>query len=256
MNDKKHYSEELQDLLSGHLRHDQRAAVENHLLTCDQCRKELDALRWTQEQLAKLPAIEVPPELQESVLHVLDQQKQQFRNWKKYAGYAAAFVLVVLGLLYFLRPDLASTVVKDFGDYRSGKLPLELHTQDEKQMEAFFATHGIDFTTRVFDLAMMKYDLHGGRVHELAGRKSALFVYKGEGNQFLVCQMFPGIASDLPKGAILREHNGIEFYVYERNGLTTVFWQEGEVLCVLVSDIPSEQVIQLAFAKAMIAPAI
>jgi len=31
-----------------------------------------------------------------------------------------------------------------------------------------------------------------------------------------------------------------------------VFWQEGEVVCALVSDLVREEVIQLAFAKAMI----
>ena len=34
-------------------------------------------------------------------------------------------------------------------------------------------------------------------------------------------------------------------------GLTAVFWQEGAVVCVLVSDIETEEVVQLAFAKAM-----
>ena len=36
-------------------------------------------------------------------------------------------------------------------------------------------------------------------------------------------------------------------------GLTTVFWQEGAVVCVLVSDTDAETVIQLAFDKAMAA---
>jgi hypothetical protein len=30
-----------------------------------------------------------------------------------------------------------------------------------------------------------------------------------------------------------------------------VFWQEGDVICVLTSDLGSEEVIQLAFAKAI-----
>ncbi len=35
------------------------------------------------------------------------------------------------------------------------------------------------------------------------------------------------------------------------NGLTVVFWQEGAVTCVLTSDISPEEVVQLAFAKAV-----
>jgi anti-sigma factor RsiW len=254
MAEKTHYSEELQDLLTGRLDEDQRLTVEQHLQTCDQCRKELEALRWTRRLLSKIPDTEAPSGLREKIVHSLDKEDRKSGKWKKYLPYAAALVLVLLAALYFLRPDVASSVAKDFRDFRSGKLSLQIYTTEENEMETFFRTHGINFPTRVFDLAMMKYDLFGGRVHQLNRRKSAFFVYKSEANQFLVCQMYPGIASDLPKGATLREHNGIKFYIYERQGLTTVFWQEGEVLCVLVSDISSQQVIELAFAKAMLAP--
>jgi hypothetical protein len=161
-------------------------------------------------------------------------------------------MIVALGLFYFLHNDVASSVANDFRDFQSGKLQLQVHTKDEKEMEGYFKTHGIPFPTRVFDLAMMKYDLIGGRVHQLLRHRSALFVYGSEEGQILICQMYPGISSDLPKDAAIREHNGIKFYIYERRGLTTVFWQEGDVLCVLVSDIPSQQVVDLAIAKAML----
>lgn len=48
-----------------------------------------------------------------------------------------------------------------------------------------------------------------------------------------------------------REHDGIPFQIYEAGELTLVFWQEGEVVCVLVGDGPPEAVIALALAKAM-----
>ena len=57
--------------------------------------------------------------------------------------------------------------------------------------------------------------------------------------------------SELPPTDDVRQHNGITFYVHRSAGSTIVFWQEGEVVCVLVSDVPAEDVVQLAFAKAM-----
>ena len=54
----------------------------------------------------------------------------------------------------------------------------------------------------------------------------------------------------------LAQHSGVGVETvrfYEREGLTTVFWQEGPVVCVLVSDTDAETVIQLAFDKAMAA---
>ena len=64
--------------------------------------------------------------------------------------------------------------------------------------------------------------------------------------------MYPGAVSELPAGATQRENNGIKFQVYQKNGVTMVFWQEGKIVCALSSDIAPEDVVQLAFAKAML----
>ena len=167
-----------------------------------------------------------------------------------------AAVALVLGYFIFRAPlqglpELPSEVARDYRNYQTERLPLLLKTEDVNEMEKFFSESELPFQTRVFDLAMMGYRLTGGRVHELLNRKSALFVYRQEGNQVLVCQMYPGLVTELPEGASLRESKGIQFYIYRMNGLTVVFWQEGAVTCVLTSDIDSEEVIQLAFAKAV-----
>jgi hypothetical protein len=102
----------------------------------------------------------------------------------------------------------------------------------------------------VFDLGMMQYQLVGGGVHRLGNRASALFAYRGPGGD-LVCQMYQGRLSALPRPDDVRTQNGIRFQVYRRGARTLVFWQEGEVVCVLASDADAEEVIQLAYAKAV-----
>ncbi|MGH9956186.1 MAG: hypothetical protein ACREBC_03525 [Pyrinomonadaceae bacterium] len=149
------------------------------------------------------------------------------------------------------KPALPSQVARDYRNYKSEKLRLMLETEDVREMEEFFSEAGIPFRTRVFDLEMMGYRLVGGRVHQLINSQSALFVYRGKGNRIVVCQMYTGQATKLPSGAVRRANKGIQFYIYRMNGLTVAFWQEGTVTCVLTSDIDSEEVIQLAFAKAM-----
>ena len=151
----------------------------------------------------------------------------------------------------FLRPDMPSEVARDYKNYKTDKLPLMLKTEDVKEMEKFFSEEGIPFKTRVFDLGMMNYRLLGGRAHKLITRKSAFFVYRGKGDDILVCQMYPGRVTELPAGAVLRENKGIQFYVYRVKDLTIAFWQEGAVICVLTSDMNPEQLVQLAFAKAV-----
>ncbi|HZE70918.1 MAG TPA: hypothetical protein VE135_15530 [Pyrinomonadaceae bacterium] len=149
------------------------------------------------------------------------------------------------------RPDLPSEVARDYLNYKAGKVPLMLKTENVREMEKFFSEEGFPYQTRVFDLGMMSYRLLGGRVHKLTTHKSAFFVYRGKGDAILVCQMYPGKVTELHAGAVLRENKGIQFYIYRVKGLTLAFWQEGPITCVLTSDIDPEQVVQLAFAKAV-----
>jgi anti-sigma factor RsiW len=63
--------------------------------------------------------------------------------------------------------------------------------------------------------------------------------------------MLPGTLEELPPPDQVHEERGFTFQVYERPGATAVFWLEGEVLCVLVSDMPAPELLALAREKAM-----
>lgn len=268
----RHFKNEIQELLDNRLQAEMRLEVEQHLESCAECRQEMDALRWTKQFSRQHFAAEFEPaKLQASILAALDLEDResevgQVPRWmwwrQRRAILAYGFVLVVgvaLTLSYFILreptqkpPELQFKVAQDYRNYKAEKLPLMLQTPEVGKLEKFFADKGIAFQTRVFDLAMMNYSLVGGRVHKLVNRQSALFVYRGKEGQTLVCQMYPGKVTELlPIGAILRENKGIQFYIYSVDGVTVAFWQEGDVTCVLASDIATEEVIQLAFAKAM-----
>ncbi|GEM_PF-2097778 len=272
----RHFKEEMQELLDNRLNREARLEVERHLESCEECRREFEALRWTKQFSRRHFAPEAgPAKLEENILKALALEDRDSSAkpiiWRRQrrAILAYGFVLVagaVLALSYFMlrtahrkAPEapaepasLLSAVAQDYRNYKVEKLPLALQTGDVRELERFFSEGGVAFNPRVFDLAMMNYHLVGGRVHQLINRQSALFVYRGKDNQILLCQMYPGQASELPPpGAILRENKGIRFYIYQVNGLTLAFWQEGSVTCVLTSDIPTEEVVQLAFAKGM-----
>jgi hypothetical protein len=68
----------------------------------------------------------------------------------------------------------------------------------------------------------------------------------------LVCQMYVGQVTDLPPADDVRTARGFTFYVYHVSGETQVFWQGGNIVCVLASNLPSEDVIGLAIEKAML----
>jgi anti-sigma factor (TIGR02949 family) len=261
----RHFKDELQDWLDGRLDAETCSQVERHVETCAECRREYEAMWWTKRFAAKeFAAPEAPVELRGKILQSLraedsrsDAETEAPAFWRRQlrpvlAMAAGVIVAAILALNYFLKhPQLPEVVARDFRAYQAQQLALELSTGDVKAMEVFFAGHGVPFKTRVFDLGMMNYQLVGGSVRREGGAPRAVFVYRGPGNRKLVCEMFEGRVETLPKGAILRQNKGISFYVYETGGMTAVFWREGTVICALVSDITPEEVVQLAFAKAM-----
>src|SRR6059036_1258598 len=256
-----HLGATLQDFLDGRLDDTRQVEVRAHLYGCPQCRGELEALRWVRDvALKQLPGEEVPPGLADRVTAALDAADGRtrpaanwtIRQWWQWATAGALLAAAVLALLLVARPraDLVDAVTRDFAAYSSGTLALDLRSSDGTAVESLYARGGIDFRTRVFDLGMMQYRLVGGRIHRLRGRPSALFAYRGPEGRDLVCQMYEGRLAELPRSDDVREHDGITFQVYHAGRLTLVFWQEGAVVCVLVSDTDSEAVIQLAYAKA------
>ncbi len=225
--------EEIQDFADGRLTPARREDLEAHLATCPQCGRELEKLRWVKEGTARLPMHEPPPDLPARVAQALDSEDRRgshARPLRRYllpaAGVMAAAAAVVI-LVSRAPRDLPSAVGRDFAAYGRAALSLDTASGDGPALERYFARRGLAFPTRVFDLKMMGYGLVGARVHQLDGRPSALFAYRGV------------------------DHNGIEFRIFNEHGLTLVFWMEGSVVCVLVSDVPGEDVVQLAYAKAV-----
>ena len=266
MSDPRHFKAELQALLDNRLDAATRAEVERHLAACPECSHELEALRWTKQLSGRFGSeTKAPAELRAKILRDIHSLARPAATPAKVSAwpwifkpssrpyFATAALVIALGT-WLLRPGalaLPGLVAQDFRALQTQRLALEFSTGDVKKMEGYFAERGLKFNTRVFDLGMMNYRLEGGRIAPSQRQPRAQFVYRGPANQSLLCQMFVGRVADLPAGATVRENKGIQFHVYETNGLTAVFWQEGAVVCALVSDIPKEEVIQLAFAKAM-----
>jgi len=262
MNDDHRFGEELQDLLDGRLADPARAEIAAHVARCPRCREELAVLERARAAARGLPPLAQPADLAVQIARALDAEDRASapgrtrrrlpHRWPFVAaGLIAAAVLVALLLLPSATVDLPAAVARDFAGYRDARLALELRTGDPTALERFFAERGIAFPTRVFDLAMMQYRLAGGRVHRVAGRPSALFAYTGPDAAPLICEMYGGTLAQLPRAAQQRVRDGITFRIYRVGGMTLVFWQEGAVVCVLASQRNTDEVVQLAYAKAV-----
>lgn len=252
-----HFDLELQDLLDGRLGDADAARVEAHVRECARCREELDVLRRGRE-LARtgLPGAELPQGLLESVVARLDAaapshsrfNKQRRRLLTYTVGAAAAGLATAIYVRR--RRDIPADAVESYVAYRRGQKSMEVTSGDPIALEQFFNAR-LPFRTRVFDLAMMRYVLVGGRIDRLGGHSTAMYAYAGPDDRHLLCQMYLGTLSELPQPDERRTQNGISFQIYTRGPHTAVFWSEAAVTCVVVSDMPAADTVALAFAKAM-----
>ncbi len=248
--------EALHELVDGRLSGPQRETVERHLASCPSCRRELAALRAVKAELAAAGGSEpAPAPVARRIRAMLDEEdraaaRRRSPGWR---WAAAAAVVAALGSAawWLARPSttrLPERVAGEFHRLAAGELALELATADPAELERFLLERGAP-AARVFDFGMMGYGLAGGGRHELGREPAALFAYRGEAGDLILCLMYAGV---VPSGAAeVRSHGGIEFHVFRRSGTTQVFWQEGSIACVLTSDIDSEALLELAFAKAV-----
>ena len=168
------------------------------------------------------------------------------------AGAAAAAVLLwTLVAPRIAGPSLPVQIAATYRAYTAGTIALAVRTSDVAEVEAFFRRSDLGFETRVFDLNMMGYRVEGGSLSVIDGRRSALFAYRGPGGETLLCQMYQADTAGLPAPTRRVTRNAIEFLVYTTGSLTVVFWQEGELVCVLVGEGDSQAILELAAAKAV-----
>lgn len=248
-------ADELQDAAGRRLPAERAEVVGRHLETCPPCRQVVHLLRWTLSQVGRVAAGPAAPEsLLPSIVRALDAEDAARRRHRRasWLAPAAAVLLFAVGWWFFgsVPEDATRSIVADHRALASGELALGLRSSDFGEVERFLSSQGLEFETRVFDLGMMGRGLTGARIHRIGGRRGAFITYRSGDGSLLLCAMYQGRPSDLPPAPVHRVRGVTEFLVYEVDGLTLVFWAEGEVLCALAGPGPSEAIVQLAFAKA------
>ncbi len=258
------------EYVDGRCRPLERENIETHLAACTSCRDGVAALRSLRSILAAERERTAAPDLdfEARLRNALDASDASLRPARgspaaprprrlirMALAVAAAAAIAVFWLTRGIdlpAQDLATAALADADSARAGRHEVGLATADAAALTRFHRENGIAFRSRVLDLAMMGWTLEGGGVDDLAGRPSAFALYRDAAGRWLVCRMFEGEFAALPSPQSRFEAGGFTFHVYRNATTTAVFWREGDVLCVLSSDLPEEQVRALAVAKAML----
>lgn len=261
MSEPMHPGEQLADLVDGRLSAAEAADVRAHLEHCADCRAVHDELRAARAAARALQGdVPMPADLLASVSRALDREDESERRAEparvpstlRILLQVAATIAITLLFRAFVTPprDLPRELASIQSQLGTQYLPLEIASSDVQSIERYFADAGPP-RVRVIDLSMMGIVNEGGVRYLNNSHPYALMAYRLPSGARLVCQMYEGLLADLPPPAETREQNGFRFQLYRRGTLTLVFWQEGELVCVLGAELPGDEVMALAVAKAM-----
>src|SRR5262249_7288324 len=158
--------------------------VQAHLDTCNQCRAEFEQLQYAREAARRLAAVRAPADLAAAIGARVDRVRSEWQHTQRWSrrrvlawGSAAAAAALVVAYVS-VREDAPTSAVRIFGSMRAGATTLDLTTAQPVELERFFNSR-LPFNSKVYDLGMMNYQLHGGRVVRIAARATALSVYSG-----------------------------------------------------------------------------
>jgi anti-sigma factor RsiW len=249
-------AEVLSALLDDALSSSERAEAEAHLAACPGCAADLAQARAALDRVRDFAARDALPDaaFDARVRAALDREDARARtpaSGRPRALRVGAALAALAACVWLLLPRsealpdaLASRVI--------ALAARDANAGDARTVEARLDAAGLGFPTRVLDLGMMGWRVTGGGPAHIESLHVAEVVYRDEARRALLCVMLAARASELPDRTERFRANGIDFFVFERGGVTLVAWQEGEVLCLLAGALPTSEVRSLAVAKAML----
>ena len=245
-----------------------RSALEAHLNECSGCRlafaEELALKRKIRLAGERMHA---PALLRNRILsdrRIFPEKRRSARQWLKtlWPGspvYQTALALTVLLLLivptYYLTTRMSQTVAlavfETYETFARDELPVE-RTQNSDEIVGRL-TRAVDgrFHPMGYDLSAMNLRPVAGMVREAQGRKILVAIYQGEGGS-LLCYTLLGSEADAPPNAakFFDPDMKMNFYAFSRAGINAVLHREGDVICILASEMPMDDLLALVKAKA------
>jgi len=242
-------------------------SIQAHLADCPNCRwiySEEQALKSHVRELAM--NIRAPAVLKERILR---EQRRSLRNawlselWRELpriprmvaqtALIAALIVLPVLSARYWLTSPyipIAEGVFQSYTQIAQGMIrPITIKNITELKEQLTRSVDG-KFAPMAYDLSMMGLRPVGGLLQDIANRQVLVTVYEGKGS-ILICYTFLGSEDDAPATADISfdAEKRMNFYQFSYGQTNAVMRRAGQVMCILVSQMPMSELLALARAK-------
>lgn len=263
--------EEAQDLITGLVDHQlaaaEQAAVQAHLRECSNCKSVAEQERAIKEALhRRAERMRAPAELRNSILadeRIFPKQRRSRRWWEYFwpmthigrAAFVGALLLAVaLPALLLRRPStesVAAAALASYDDLARSDLSTVRAEKPEEIVARLVRDVGGHFHPMGYDLSARRLRPATGFIREIHGRKILIVVYRGEGG-LLFCYTFVGSEADAPSNAatFFDTTKKLNLYAFSRGRVNAVLHREGELICILASEMPTDELLELARSKA------
>jgi len=236
--------QDYKEMISAHvdmaLSSEERLAVQSHLDGCPKCTQ---MFHWeTQMRSAlkrKLSPIAARPALRARVMDQLEgTRKEGLFGWPYMAhGLAAAFALLLIVAVPYL--------------FWPGKVQEEILTDAvvlyQKVTQGIVdAPQAASPAARLLDLSPWGYRLLSRHTQQVKGQEGRVFVYQGQGKEYLLAQEFAGRDFSPPPGARAIRASSRDFVFYSQAGVNLIAWKQKDLLCIIASTLPKEKLLGLA----------
>jgi len=245
----------------------ERSSLEAHMDECSGCRLAFEdelALKRNIRQTGE--RMHAPALLRSRILtdrRIFPENRGLARRWLEnlwprspvyQAGLALAFLVLLILPTYYLSNRISQPVAlaafETYDSFRQGKLPFDRTSNSDDIVRRL--TQAVDgrFHPMGYDLSAMNMRPVAGVVREISGRKILVVIYQGEGGS-LLCYTFLGSEADAPPNAasFFDPDTKMNFHAFSRAGINAVLHREGDVICILASEMPIDELLALAREK-------
>ncbi|MCH7973527.1 MAG: hypothetical protein IIA48_02190 [Bacteroidetes bacterium] len=143
-----------------------------------------------------------------------------------------------------LSQNMFIQAVDNFQNIISGKMPIQMYSNNPKELQEFFKTNGVTYPTKI--ALLENSDLVGGFVSKYNGVIFAHHIYKDKNGNFLyMFQVDQKYFKENPKIFITNDlyqylQNGNQYRLYLGN-LLTIMTKVRNNICALISNLPEEK---------------
>jgi mycothiol system anti-sigma-R factor len=238
----------LSGLVDGELESSKELLVQNHLKSCQDCRREYNLLKTTKDLIKQnIPSEKAPAYLRNKVVRRVETEKvkdarqwQWLRSWflsPQMLAPALVVLIIVASLIsysiYFRSPagQLISQLVTAHGDYENKRMSLKMASSNPQQLAAWFKNK-VDFSVEVPRLDQINFSLLGGEVFSLAeGSGVHILYHSSQGHKI---SLFILKDQEIQLSFKTIQERGYEFYIANYKDYAVLCWKKDGLVYSLV----------------------